>query len=156
MADVLVATPTFEKAVMDLLIAHALAGPTNGPLDLLKLTLSTNPLPEGVDLDFTTDVAEPGYAGYAAQTVTWSPTYRRADGRLGTTGGLLTFAEGGAITPVSVVAACLYLSGAPNKVMLVINFSTPMTLVDALSAIKLVCEVALAGDDWGKIESVAA
>lgn len=71
-----------KKRIAQSLALHALAGPYNGPLDLLKMILYKTPVAVD-DSTVLADLTQPvvgDWAGYAAVTVVWGSVFLRPDG----------------------------------------------------------------------------
>lgn len=98
------------------------------------------------------DLIEPVYAGYAQITPTWGTAVRDPDGLIHLHSSLVRFAEGGAITVTRCYGMFIAQGGALQALLL---FDTPLDLVDSLSQIEFVVDLAFGRNSIGTVELIS-
>jgi hypothetical protein len=141
--------PNLIKKVLSNEVLHLHPSTFSGAFDGAMLALSTQPLSEGTDLDFTTDVIVPTYPGYADQAIVWGEIERNVNGNYAVNGPLLTFQSAGSTEGTTIVAVAIYTVGTPNNVIAVENLDSPVTLGDDLDAFNYVPQLAIGLSDGG-------
>ena len=114
---------------------------TNCPWYQAKMIIYTN-TPQPAKTRVLADLTQPTYAGYVAQTITWTTAIRDAAGLIAVLSNLITFREAGAITQTTVYGYAITDAAGTNLLGLE-AFPSPLALTDALSVISIVADIQL-------------
>jgi hypothetical protein len=129
---------------------HVVSGNFSGPLYGAIINLFTNDLTPTPQTPFVTWTL-PIYAAYAGIAAAFGVPYRRSEGGIAVDSAFVQFQETSTISTATCYGYVIYDAAGTNWISAELFPGGYLQLVDALSAIAFVAQLALGGPDYGSM-----